>query len=197
MSEEHLKRRNEAAEEYASCQSESYRKETGEMAMLGFMNGADWAYAECAEIIGRLEKALQYVESHSVERKMQAEAQVALFDLKALRTTATTASPINGVCKKITITKETKMDQDAKNETPSPKPQAMPPEDILKFFNYSHLPPHLQAVSRPFYDLAHSIAGTMQSPNIGVCDVLPRCPERTVALRKLLEAKDAAVRTLV
>lgn len=55
-------------------------------------------------------------------------------------------------------------------------------EHILQFFAYSHLPPHLQDVSRPFSELAGSIME------------LPRNPERTVALRKLLEAKDAAVR---
>jgi len=56
-------------------------------------------------------------------------------------------------------------------------------EHIEQFFTYSHLPPHLQDVSRPFADLASLIIAT-----------LPRNPERTVALRKLLEAKDAAVR---
>ena len=55
-------------------------------------------------------------------------------------------------------------------------------EHILQFFNYKHLPPHLQEVSRPFADLTELIM------------TLPRNPERTVALRKLLEAKDAAVR---
>ena len=62
----------------------------------------------------------------------------------------------------------------------------MSTEHIMQFFAYSHLPPHLQEVSKPFGDLAHQI----------VLD-LPRNPERTVALRKLLEAKDAAVRALV
>ena len=61
-----------------------------------------------------------------------------------------------------------------------------PTEHILQFFPYEHLPPHLQAVSKPFGDLARSIVET-----------LPRNPERTVALRKLLESKDAAVRALV
>jgi hypothetical protein len=56
-------------------------------------------------------------------------------------------------------------------------------EPIMQFFAYSHLPPHLQAVSKAFGDLALQIVET-----------LPRNPERTVALRKLLEAKDAAVR---
>ena len=60
------------------------------------------------------------------------------------------------------------------------------PEHIHQFFAYAHLPPHLQAVSKPFGELAQLII-----------DTLPRNPERTVALRKLLEAKDAAVRALV
>lgn len=56
-------------------------------------------------------------------------------------------------------------------------------EPILQFFSYIHLPSALQSVSKPFSDLAHHIV-----------EALPRNPERTVALRKLLEAKDAAVR---
>jgi hypothetical protein len=63
----------------------------------------------------------------------------------------------------------------------------LPPDDhIVQFFAYAHLPGHLQAVSKPFGDLAGFIV-----------ESLPRNPERTVALRKLLEAKDAAVRALV
>ena len=57
------------------------------------------------------------------------------------------------------------------------------PEPLLQFFAYAHLPAELQAVSRPFGELAEHITVT-----------LPRNPERTVALRKLLEAKDCAVR---
>lgn len=56
-------------------------------------------------------------------------------------------------------------------------------EPILQFFRFNHLPALLQQVSEPFSLLARSIVAT-----------LPRNPERTVALRKLLEAKDAAVR---
>jgi hypothetical protein len=56
-------------------------------------------------------------------------------------------------------------------------------EPMLQFFEYGHLRPELQDVSRPFCDLAHFVVTT-----------LPRNPERTVALRKLLEAKDCAVR---
>ena len=59
-------------------------------------------------------------------------------------------------------------------------------EFLAQFFSYSHLPEHLQAVSKPFGDLATKIIET-----------LPRNPERTVALRKLLEAKDCAVRALL
>jgi len=56
-------------------------------------------------------------------------------------------------------------------------------EHIEQFFSYEHLPPHLAEASKPFAELAQMIVAT-----------LPRNPERTVALRKLLEAKDAAVR---
>ena len=61
-------------------------------------------------------------------------------------------------------------------------------EHILQFFEYEHLPAHLQDISRPFCVLAKGLVS--DSELIG----LPRNPERTVALRKLLEAKDAAVR---
>lgn len=54
---------------------------------------------------------------------------------------------------------------------------------VLKFFSYTHLPPKLQEVSRPFSELAQQVA-----------DRAPDNQETTVALRKLLEAKDAAVR---
>ena len=57
-------------------------------------------------------------------------------------------------------------------------------ERMLQWFAYAHLPPHLQEVSRPFADLAQLLCTELAEPG----------PERTVALRKLLEAKDAAVR---
>jgi hypothetical protein len=74
-----------------------------------------------------------------------------------------------------------------------------PTEHILQFFSYEHLPPHLQAVSKPFCDLARLIVAAEGFELTGhpVQFPLPRNPERTVALRKLLEAKDAAVRALV
>lgn len=68
------------------------------------------------------------------------------------------------------------------SDTALPLPLYEAGEHIAQFFNFGHLPPHLQGVSRPFAELA------------GVIATLPRNPERTVALRKLLESKDAAVR---
>jgi hypothetical protein len=56
-------------------------------------------------------------------------------------------------------------------------------ERMLKWFEYAHLPEKLQAISKPFGDLARSM-----------CETIQPGPERTVALRKLLEGKDAAVR---
>lgn len=53
---------------------------------------------------------------------------------------------------------------------------------ILEFFDYGHLPPHLAAVSKPFADLAYKVAEDTEGA------------ETTTCLRKLLEAKDCAVR---
>lgn len=55
---------------------------------------------------------------------------------------------------------------------------------IIKYFKYDHLPESLQGVSKPFGDLANLLENT-----------LPDGPEKSVALRKLLEAKDAGVRS--
>ena len=62
----------------------------------------------------------------------------------------------------------------------------MPTDPILQIFSYALLPPQLQAFSKPFGELAQRLV-----------DELPRNPERSVALRKLLEAKDAAVRASI
>lgn len=59
-------------------------------------------------------------------------------------------------------------------------------DPILRYFHYAHLPPKLQSVSKKFFETAQFI--------VTDCN---RTPERTVALRKLLEAKDAAVRSNV
>ena len=54
-------------------------------------------------------------------------------------------------------------------------------EHIEQFFTWGYLPEHLQEISKPFGLLARQI------------NTLPRT-QRTVALRKLLEGQDAAVR---
>ena len=54
---------------------------------------------------------------------------------------------------------------------------------IMQFFTYSHLPEHLQDVSRPVAELAHLMD-----------NMLPDGPEKTAGMRKLLEAKDCFVR---
>lgn len=62
----------------------------------------------------------------------------------------------------------------------------MDEDRMLKWFAFSHLPEKLREVSAPFSKLATTI-----------CETVSPGPERTVALRKLLEAKDAAVRATV
>lgn len=57
----------------------------------------------------------------------------------------------------------------------------------MQFFTYAHLPQHLQEVSKPFADLAEQVS--VRETNAPA--------EVAVALRKLLEAKDAAVRAAV
>jgi hypothetical protein len=59
-------------------------------------------------------------------------------------------------------------------------------EPQLQFFAYDHLRADLQVKSKPFGDLAQWMV-----------DTLPRNPERSAALRKLLEAKDCAVRASI
>ncbi len=54
---------------------------------------------------------------------------------------------------------------------------------IMKYFEFAHLPEHLQKVSKPFSEMAQQMN-----------DDLPECPEKSAGLRKLLEAKDCMVR---
>jgi hypothetical protein len=56
-------------------------------------------------------------------------------------------------------------------------------EQLLRYFEFGHLPRYLQAVSAPAARLAHEMFHT-----------LPDGPELTAGLRKLLEAKDCFVR---
>ena len=54
---------------------------------------------------------------------------------------------------------------------------------ILRHFEFDHLPTHLQQISQPVHALAHALV-----------DQLPDGAELTTGLRKLLEAKDCFVR---
>lgn len=57
------------------------------------------------------------------------------------------------------------------------------PNHMLRWFEYAHLPSHLQEVSSPIGELAKQMDA-----------LLPEGPEKTAGLRKLLEAKDCLVR---
>ncbi|MGE0334464.1 MAG: hypothetical protein AB7Q76_04175 [Gammaproteobacteria bacterium] len=54
---------------------------------------------------------------------------------------------------------------------------------MVKYFEYAHLPAHLQEISKPVGDLAKLMEET-----------LPDGPEKSAGMRKLLEAKDCFVR---
>jgi hypothetical protein len=57
------------------------------------------------------------------------------------------------------------------------------PTPILRYFEFSHLPDQLKAVSQPIGELANMLE-----------QALPDGPEKSAGMRKLLEAKDCFVR---
>lgn len=57
---------------------------------------------------------------------------------------------------------------------------------LLRQFEYSHLPPHLQEISARFHQVAYEMAWKLNDS-----------PELSTGLRKLLEAKDCFVRAAV
>jgi len=59
-------------------------------------------------------------------------------------------------------------------------------DPILQFFHFAHLPPALRPMSQCFCGMAQFVVSSA-----------PRNAERTMALRKLLEAKDCAVRAML
>jgi hypothetical protein len=59
-------------------------------------------------------------------------------------------------------------------------------KNFMQFFKYDHLPPDLREVARPFAVMAAHLLET-----------LPHNPESTVCVRKLMEAKDCALRAHV
>lgn len=63
-------------------------------------------------------------------------------------------------------------------------PSAGQESPLLRYFDYRHLP------AGPLRETAGAFAGLAER----IDTTLPAGPEKTVALRKILEAKDAAVR---
>ena len=57
---------------------------------------------------------------------------------------------------------------------------------MLRWFEFDHLKPHLREVSKPVCELAKQMDGA-----------LPESAEKTAGLRKLLEAKDCLVRAAI
>lgn len=57
---------------------------------------------------------------------------------------------------------------------------------MLKWFEYGHLPEHLQKVSRSLSAVAEEMDHN-----------LAECAEKTAGMRKLLEAKDCFVRAII
>jgi hypothetical protein len=57
--------------------------------------------------------------------------------------------------------------------------------DLLRYFEYDHLPPHLQEISRPIHDLAHDMAARLSGPQL------------THGLFDLIRAKDCFVRAAI
>lgn len=61
---------------------------------------------------------------------------------------------------------------------------------IFRYFAYAHLPAHLQEVFKPFCELANQIHDRYLTNEVDVA-------ETVAGLRKLLESKDAIVRSLL
>lgn len=60
------------------------------------------------------------------------------------------------------------------------------PTTTIRYFDFAHLPQHLQAVSKPIGELAQQLEAQ-----------LPDGPEKSAGMRKLLEAKDCFVRASI
>lgn len=60
------------------------------------------------------------------------------------------------------------------------------PSTTIKFFSYEHLPQKLQEVCKPIVELAKKME-----------EELPDGPEKSAGMRKLLEAKDCFVRSML
>lgn len=73
--------------------------------------------------------------------------------------------------------------QDIAFDTPT---QAEVDEPLLRWFSAAHLPPMLRGMMEAYRNMA-----------VTVVNALPRSPERTLAIRALIESKDNAIRGLV
>lgn len=60
------------------------------------------------------------------------------------------------------------------------------PSTTIQYFDYEHLPENLKEISKPLYELAHAME-----------EKLPDGPEKSAGMRKLLEAKDCFVRSVL
>jgi hypothetical protein len=87
----------------------------------------------------------------------------------------TDRTPTDGLELEESITEQT--------QRPEIAPESHHAMGVMQFFSYAHLPQHLQEVSAPFSNVAWHIVAT-----------LPENRQRELALEKLIEAKDCAVR---
>lgn len=76
--------------------------------------------------------------------------------------------------------------KEPQKEPQKSSPEAPSDDPLLQFFSYAHLPQDLQAFSKPFSNVANWLVKSV-----------PANAERTNALRRLLEAKDSAVRARI
>lgn len=65
-------------------------------------------------------------------------------------------------------------------------PAEKKPHYLLRYFSFKHLPPVFHETGRRFLELAEWIEQNHREN-----------PEKTTALRKLLEAKDCAMRSII
>lgn len=65
-------------------------------------------------------------------------------------------------------------------------PRLSPSQQLLRYFEFKHLPDHLQIISAHLQQAAFSME-----------TLLPDGPEKTAGMRKLLEAKDCFVRAML
>lgn len=121
-----------------------------------------------------LKRYIQYKEYIEAKREREEEGLRDLIELSD--------NVIDLLIKRAGLKVKVMLDKEEKEKEKSMLDEK-PPERMMQWFVYDHLPEELQVISKPFSDLALFIVASIEAS-----------PERTVALRKLLESKDAAVR---